>query len=388
MEAWLSVMGIRAPVDTNVPSPKNCFGFFVTWYNGTKVHGCIGRYNKDFTKFTVTKNALSNISKSSAFENTRKTTNTPWTEPNMKCEVSLMLGPPLMKPGSPATTGIVVVNGPRTATFLPGVFRSKTPWNLIKKQLLEKAGVQSGTFYYYKTKTIEMTTHKALRQIGAMYAKNLLRTSFPLRFKDPSDNVRNASFVGDLLRYNRMFKILPLSKVVVLKKLLAKFKNEKLGGQVDAFLALSGVNTCARLKRALPDAEKVFELGQISLALVERCRNTRGVKMILDAANTNDIFQANWYFQALQAAHKLGPRQELVARKLLATVGPSSETNYLAVGIELASQFNTFDTERIRLLRLLAPRTTPNYLFAFLNGTTRVDITTHVINGLLKRTHT
>ena len=79
----------------------------------------------------------------------------------------------------------------------------------------------------------------------------------------------------------------------------------------------------------------------------------------------------------------LTKKHELIAFQILQTVNEQSETNYIAVGIELASQFKNLQLECIRLLRLISHRVSTNYLFAFKNGETRVDITTHVINGLL-----
>ena len=381
MEAWLKVMGIIAPLEKFRQTPPNCFGIFVTWYNGTIVHGCVGKYNLNFKRFYSDQNTIPNLSLDSAFQDSRKTTNTPWNEKNMMCEVSFMIGPVKIKPGNPDKTGIVVVNGDKTATFLPNVFSNNTSWNYIKKQLLIKANLENGNFYYYKTKTIKITYSIGLYNIGILYAKNLLK--IPIKFNDPYDNVRNASFVVDLLNYNKKFKLLSSTKVFMLQNLLDKFKKNNLGGQVNAFLALGEINTCARLRQYLPKAEKVFELGQISLALIKKCKNNSGIKIILNQSNTSDIFQANWYFQALHAANMLTKKHELIAFQILQTVNEQSETNYIAVGIELASQFKNLQLECIRLLRLISYRVSTNYLFAFKNGETRVDITTHVINGLL-----
>ncbi len=166
-----------------------------------------------------------------------------------------------------------------------------------------------------------------------------------------------------------------------------EFLRQEHDPQARAFL-----DTCEGLSFD-DNTESNFALPQILMAL-SKCKNPpiRLVKQIhksyskVEAYNLNDIFRYNWHVQLFVTYSLRIPKN--LETNLLSLVesilSQHLETNYYAVAWEALTYLRkTRSRNRLlfHLLYLLCNRLTDRKLLAFKDGSVRIDITSHFING-------
>ena len=162
--------------------------------------------------------------------------------------------------------------------------------------------------------------------------------------------------------------------------------------------------------------QKQFELGEVLIALNTSCpdkkillreqRNMYNSLLKNVSVRINNIFEYNWHAKFLYSLYKqkitkncynsyvFQHVQELIRRILhiLPKINEQSETNYLAVAFEALQSLLPLACNKkdkieiqdsiIQLFYMLGKRY-KNGLFYFNNNTARLDISGHVINGLI-----
>ncbi len=155
--------------------------------------------------------------------------------------------------------------------------------------------------------------------------------------------------------------------------------------------------------------EEDFELGEVLMALsIVRPKSDildgelQHIATILANRNAN-IFQLNWYMKFIEAyncdkAHDIGLSNTMydLLKDIVKKINDGDETNYIAVAYECTTcmflcahkanvKFHgTYHLvkEIRRLYALLVNRYNKNYgLFTFKDGSMRIDITGHILNG-------
>jgi len=166
---------------------------------------------------------------------------------------------------------------------------------------------------------------------------------------------------------------------------------------------------CSYLYSSLSDLEPKFELGEVLISLTECCPDNNILrseqrKMYNNLINREgDIFEYNWqskflYYLYIKDINKNSRNSfhykhviELNNRIITITskFDDSNETNYIAVGFEalcslypLTSNKTETLNQIVKLFYLLQKRY-DNSVYYFNNKTARLDITGHVMNGLL-----
>lgn len=340
--------------------------------------------------------------------------------------------------------GLIVVddNGNR-ATYLPHVFPNKS-WDKIKQLLKKKAGVdKSIKFYAYKTYEVSKEIYKIFNNeyIQLYYSgfinflNNNYRSFIPYMIDsknkihiDKKQHVRNIATINDSIYFNKnLTKHVKKNIVDNLKYYKTLFENDKDNmRQSSSFLLLALYklniypNTikmiCNYLYESIDHLEEKFELGEVLIALNNVCP----IKHILlkeqykmynklfnmKQTNIDDIFQYNWqakylYSLYIQGYTKISKKSyiqlhsnELMKRifKILPKMNVHIETNYLSVTFEaLFSLLPLIQNNRDKILILdnilnifyMLQKRYKDGLFYFNNNTARLDITGHVINGLL-----
>jgi hypothetical protein len=153
---------------------------------------------------------------------------------------------------------------------------------------------------------------------------------------------------------------------------------------------------CRRLQDALPGADPEFERGELLLGLrAAGCPPNTDVQRVvaaLDLHAGDSIFQMNWTIQAMVAWKKplSAAHRDLLLSVTEEGLQDSTETNQLAVAWEaLCAMYSVMNTDKALKGMLFAyffwleRRRTAEGLYAFLNGSARVDITDHVLRGFL-----
>ena len=245
---------------------------------------------------------------------------------------------------------------------------------------------------------------------------------------DKTQNVRNVATIHDSLYFNKhLKKHVKKSIINNLNYYKTKFDHNKEDmRQASAFLLLALQKLrlhpetikiiCKYLYNSIPHLEEKFELGEVLIALNTVCP----IKQLLlneqremyyalvdkKRSKLGDIFQYNWqakflyslYIQGLtknsKNSHIRQHANELIDKifNILPQIDEHSETNYLAVTFEALHSLlplipNKKDRVLIKdnLLNLfyMLQNRYKNGLFYFNNNTARLDITGHVINGLL-----
>jgi len=183
---------------------------------------------------------------------------------------------------------------------------------------------------------------------------------------------------------------------------------------------------CQYLTKSLPKLERSFELGEVLIFLKEGCPPNYNLllsehqKMHKEIENddlkANNVFKYNWHAKFLFSLHsgtgyvpelrrptELEESIELHARFLAERlkkivdrfVLEDVETNYLAVCLEACAALTMIDKNTFisikqdlmstirKLFGELNSRINDGGLFRFLSGGSRIDITGHVIEGLL-----
>jgi AMMECR1 domain-containing protein len=320
--------------------------------------------------------------------------------------------------------GVIVTskeNSDRRATYLPDVFPNAR-WSDVKESLLEKAGIdskESVEFVAYKTITQKMCLFHYLVNPFVKWIQHVYHDFVPYQVYskgglviDWYQDVRNIATIHDILRL-RQFDVDLKSILLKIKDNIQYYNNKrsKLNLQSLSFLLLcnkelhlneTGSEIAERLVEALSTEylEPMFEVGEVLHGLLSynSKRFAKIVKDYLDrvtleaTVKEDTIFQLNWLSKTAFAS---SIRHERLTREIEDAFktwfsrfySADLETNYLAVCYEtLSTIFNRFSNDLDHALEtvfhdLHKRRNNSTGLFAFKDGTCRLDITGHVLNG-------
>ena len=331
---------------------------------------------------------------------------------------------------------IAVSQSGNRATYLPKVF-PKTTWEEIRKSLKKKAGItENAIFKAYRTIEVEKPIyqlfeskyishlHTNYKQFIEKFYTTFVPYSYQTKTKvliDKEQYVRNCATLYDILQFGK--PSLQIKKKIVrdIKYNLELFRTNPLQmRQASSFLLLACHKLNLQTKpisdylyQSIDLLESRFELGEVLIALNEvhpkkiillRKQNEMYNRLLLlKTPNEDDIFEFNWQSKFLnslyrntknnnEASHTILHHGELLKQHLLYIIYQFSETyetNYIAVGLEsLCSLLSLVDDKQqlwdfiVYLYGLLQNRY-ENGLFYFKNGIARLDITGHVLNGLM-----
>jgi AMMECR1 domain-containing protein len=331
--------------------------------------------------------------------------------------------------------GLIVVSGNRRATYLPNVFPDKK-WEYIRDSLIKKGNAKNKpTFFAYKVKLYSKKLYELINKNYSSLVINSFQLFIKSKYKDfipyevinnknrtnKEQYVRNIATINDILSTGLILRDKMINNLDYYKK---KYQDNKtLMRQASSFLIRAysklGIEkdfikeVCDYLYGSLSNLEPRFELGEVLISLVECCPNQNVLrneqrKMYASLINkknssTDNIFEYNWQSKFLYYLYKNNINKnsrnsssynhaiELSNRIITITSSfdESNETNYIAVGFEaLCSLYHLIPkkdetlNQIIKLFYLLQKRFS-NGLYYFNNKTARLDITGHVINGLL-----
>lgn len=449
---------------------RNIFGVFFTIKRSKyqiieqipqNVHGCIGKYNLTFNEITSKEifDYIESTALSAALHDNRgdifnKNYGSLLFDSEATVEISLMKLPMYdvdEKTGVLSNHnnityfnnkyyGIIVMNTnkDKTATFLPEVFDSKTKWQSIRKDILEKAGISEKEEVSFKAYQIEKYSKKIIDILEADYINSIFNNigdffnkyynkELPyavLKNKEGNysivsnneDDIRNIATIKDLTDMNKVFPILNdniINKINEdIKQYDKKYNEDNIKiRQTLSFLSLISENKvnvkkiCTELVNNINNMERDFELGQALIALV-KCNEEDIVKKSLKEMydelksktdlSINDLFRINWQTMALLTyTTKDKIHLNLLIDKVLDILYnidiSKLETNYLAVSFECLSHIykivkdnNRLNNSLFYIFILLQERFSTFGLYMFSDHTARIDITGHCINGFLQ----
>ena len=407
------------------------------------IHGCIGYWeDKRMSKAAIIAK-IPGIAHSSFFTDSRAQYHAvPLLEdPDARIEISFMQLPltPISanrKTFDNEKYGLIVDSDQGRATYLPKVFKTKN-WAEISASLLQKAQVKTGKFFQYETSVVEGKLRTIFdREYLDWVAQEYLifmeinyGNFVPYMVEhgqviiDKTENVRNCATLCELLDF-------PVSKNLRakirrdIKYYVAKSKNSNMQ-QANAFLIMAMakiegkvsqtlVDICDDLYKNLDGMDAQFQLGETLIGLHRVCPRIKELahwqkwmEKRLDGQDNDiqNIFEYNWHAKYLFEIRKDIPAkahaEELLRRLIGMKITADMETNYLAVYFEaMMSLWGILGGEEI--FRIILPvwvyllhrwkngvyktkeikNSSSFYLFYFKNGTARVDITGHIINGL------
>ena len=413
--------------------PKQCFGVFVTIRRAhelsawpTDIHGCIGHwesYTKSMSAGVLLQNAL-RVGYDAMFTDSRVAMFPPIvTDPRSEIETSFMMLPVQEidprtgqlegKPFSNKTHGVIVEGaGGSRATYLPDVFPGDTAWSAIRDSVTRKAGAsRAHRFLAYRTvqrrsRLIDLVYSNVVSYYSKLAFCRFVKRAYPqlhdiayarnadgTLVADASQTVRNVSTITSAMAYNdATVKDASLQRVLATN--LSMYESRRLSPQALSFALpakRSGKSdTCKTLRGRVPSADREFETGEIIQAVGKYCpaEFRRGLESSLTGP-IRSIFQWNWDSQALVALGATSLQQKYI-RWLLRYKPTSDETNVVAVTFEGASAHiksgatlpDAFLVIAFSCFLTLMERHVDG-LYAFLDGSARLDIATHFINGLL-----
>jgi hypothetical protein len=428
--------------------PKNVFGIFSTVRRARKIksypidiHGCIGYWDTNFNTLNkkILYNNLLRVAYDSVWTDTRNHYFPPIeTEPETTFELDFMLNPiysidtksgVIVKLNTIFTNkkfGIIIQTTDKSqkATYLPNVFPNIS-WKNMIISLKNKANIRSTDFQLFaykitqiKSKFINILTgnffgYNCVFNFARLLIDNMkLNLKFPFIYSyrnnilewNANDNVRNISTLSDIFKYINLYP--DITTKTEFKNIKQKIFNilqnlDQYDSQSLSFLGyiyqLFNINKkdifCKKLLQSLPFAETDFEFPEIIIGLNEAGCNIKNYSLTY---NSNDsIFKMNWVIQSIISYNKI-PSNKLIFI-LENTIDDillhkkNIETNFIAVAFE-ALCFVYGSNNKITLLQkifelffeLEQRKNCYNVLYTFLDKTSRVDITCHIINGLIE----
>lgn len=425
--------------------PKNTFGIFSTIRRANKIksypidiHGCIGYWDTNFktlNKKTLYDNLL-RVAHDSVWTDSRNKYFAPIeTDPETALELDFMLNPiySINKQTGIITDlntiftnnifGIIIqtVDKKQRATFLPNVFPNIC-WKNIIISLKEKANITSDDFELFAYKIIQIKSQfiniikdKLFSNICIFNFSRLLIDNMNINLKYPfiygcknnvlewnaNDDVRNIAILSEIFRYANLYPYIATKNELknIKKKILNILQNlDKYSSQSLSFLGyiyqLFNINKepfCNKLLLDLPFSENEFEKPEIIIGLNKAGCNK---KKYLLTYNLNDsIFKMNWTIQTI-ISYKQKPTNNLIlilVKKIddIFKNIKQIETNYIAVAFEalcFVYKSNNKITILNKIFQLLFEleqrKNCFNILYTFLDKSSRVDITGHIMNGL------
>lgn len=410
------------------------------------VHGCIGYWDNNFNNLqrSVIYDHLLRVSHDSMWKDKRREYFKPIeTEPQSILEIDFMLNPiyeidkntgiivKLNKVFNNKHFGIIIQTNNKRATYLPNVFLN-IHWKELLESIKEKAGIMSESdnfqlfaykIHQIKSSYIEILTNGLFTHLTIMYFSRFLILNrdlnapylFPYSCKNNKliwnheEQVRNISMLGMIYKYTQIFSNLAYKyeinqikrKISTILKNLDRYSPQSLSflGFIYQLHNIENTHFCdkliSRLKNRHIDQE--FELPEIIIGL-----NNAGCKIKKSFAFTSEdsIFKINWIIQAVISNNQkpsyalIRLLEEKITNILLKK--QTTETNFLAVAFEALcfvykSKFKHIKKSKLKenilnkmfeLLYELEKRKNCHYLYSFLDKTSRIDITGHVINGL------
>ena len=317
------------------------------------------------------------------------------------------------------------------ATFLPNVF-PRASWSVFQNHILEKAGIRGdATYRAYTTidakkKLYQLFRSQYVQNFNERYADcihNTYNTFVPFAIVNnrvvvnTKEYVRNCATLYDVLKCTHPSTTL-LSRVKRDTKYYLELykKNPDRMRQASAFLLLvcHALNLptrsiAKRLYACLDDLEPQFELGEVLIALnlvhskvdimIAKQKEMYKILQMKTTLHEEDLFEFNWHAKflcTLCTTHTMKNRSIVQhgnllkhrVLKLVQNIDDSRETNYIAVALESLCSLSRvvhahYDMKDaiVHLFALLQPRYSDG-LFAFRDGSCRLDITGHVLQGL------
>lgn len=425
--------------------PKNIFGVFTTVRRANKlkshpidIHGCIGFWDNDFNTLSPESlyNHLIRVSHDSVWKDERNRFFEPIErEPETMLEIDFMLNPiysidkttgiisTINKRFSNKRFGIIIQRGAQKATYLPNVFPDIS-WKDIVISITQKAGITTDDFklFAYKIHQFKSTystiltgnlfTYISVYHFSRLLIGNMkLNTEFPFAYScsqnqlewNTTDQVRNISILSNIFKYTTIYKGLATKeeiqaikeKIFFILKHIDKYSSQSLSflGFIYQSFHLNNTPFCQKLLGDLPAAETEFAKPEIIIGL-----NNAGCKKIKDPPivnPTDSIFRMNWAIQQIISYNKkpsasiITTLENKISHILLDK--KTTETNYLAVAFEtlcfayVAKNKPSILNKLFELFFELEQRKYCNHvLYSFLDRESRVDITGHVLNGLVQ----
>lgn len=427
--------------------PSNAFGIFSTIRRFRKIktfpvdiHGCIGYWDKNFNtldKKTLYDNLL-RVSYDSVWTDNRNQYFTAIeTEPETTVELDFMLNPiynidkndgmiiKLNTKFNNKSFGIIIQTKDKVkrATYLPNVFPNIS-WEKLIISLKNKANITSNDFqlFAYKIKQVKsqyitLLTNNIFNYICVFNFSRLLIDNMKLNLKFPfmykctnntfvwntKDDVRNISTISEVFKCISLYPEIATTaeykkieqKLLDILRNIDQYSSQSLSflGYIYPLLNIDNSLFCNKLLETLPYAEDEFEKPEIIIGLNKAGCNIKTNSLSYNLSDS--IFKMNWVIQAIISNNKI-PSKKLIfilenkVDEILKNK-KNIETNFISVAFEALcfaykSCMNNLLLHKIfeLLFELEQRKNCYNTLYTFLNKTSRVDITGHVVSGLIE----
>ena len=338
--------------------------------------------------------------------------------------------------------GLIVENiksKSQRATYLPDVFPD-SEWNYIKKSLINKAAGHNETdfvFYAYECDIFYMILADYFIKPFQNFVNHNYKTFIPYMVNNnniivinKSEDVRNLATIYDILQMRKFgYNIEPSvinainNNIEYYKQKYSRKKNSMRQASPFLVLDLSETNRLdSMINHILSDLndqlvlqqrydisdnppnfepiDKNFEQGEILMAMTKLNYISQPVineidKVVRDNTITNDttdIFRYNWYSKLVNVKFMNPAFRNILLDRILKFIDThnANETNFYAVEFEALCTIYPIvdDNTRLKmepyienLIIALENRRNANGLYEFTDGTMRIDITGHVMNG-------
>lgn len=408
------------------------------------IHGCIGYWDPNFNTLnnkTLYENLL-RVSYDSVWSDNRNKYFPPiQTDPNSFLEIDFMMNPlykidkktgiisNLNIPFTNNIFGIIIQTKDKThkATYLPKVFPSIS-WNKLIVSIKNKANITFEDFDLFAYKIIQVKStfitlltnnifsYISIHNFTLLLLNNIqYKLNFPLVYScknnilewNYNDDVRNISTLGDIFKYITIYPNLASKtqfnfikqKIFDILNNIQKYSSQSLSflGFIFQLLNINKEEYCKKLLTDLPSAEEEFEKPEIIIGLNKSgCTvNPKYYNYPLTYTSDDSIFKMNWIIQAIISYNKRPSNQliKLLENKINNIIAniQNIETNYIAVSFEaLCFVYGTTRQKKILhkifqlFFELEKRKNCYNTLYTFLDKRARVDISEHVINGLIE----
>ena len=416
------------------------FGVFVTIRRANilpswpkDIHGCIGYWSNNFTLLSNAElyTQLCKVSYDAMYSDDRRKYFSPIeTDPLSVLEIDFMKLPisPLdkntgmfidsRKKFNNKTHGIIIKSNGNRATYLPNVFENMS-WSDMIASIKNKAGITTNQFsvFAYTIKQIKAPLISLLQNNTlASHHYNTFYTflvnsadlskRFPFIYHitdtgneiwNEDETVRNISTMANVLDYIQQKQVKQKADKRIEQHLLKKINSvitniNQYDSQALSFLghyiALYTLNKsafCKKLSKDIVNANKEFAVPEIAIGLRKaQCTTDQAP----DKIRTNDsIFHMNWILQHQYVYGMKTTSTELqyVIKRVKSLL--NQETNYLAVAFEgLCAAYRSTKDMRAFITAFevfynIEKRINIQWLYAFFDGSARIDITEHMLHG-------